>query len=104
VTNTDMALKSPILRVTGKGTVDLPQRRVSYRVEPKAVATTQGQGGPADVAGITVPVIVEGPWDNLSYRPDLAGAVGSATKGKAIEELEKRVPGAGDLGKRLFGR
>lgn len=104
VTNNDMELKSPVFRVTGKGTVDLPQRRMNYRVEPKAVASLQGQGGASDVAGITVPVIVEGPWDNLSYRPDLAGAVGSAAKGKALEQLEKRIPGAGDVGKRLFGR
>jgi len=52
----------------------------------------------------TVPVVVDGPWDNLSYRPDLAGAVGSAAKGKALEQLEKNAPGVGELGKRLFGR
>ena len=47
--------------MTGAGTVDLPQRTVNYRVTP-------------NVAGVlAVPVDVTGPWDNLSYRPDLAG-------------------------------
>lgn len=84
VTNKDLALKSPLLRVEGAGTVELPPRTVHYRIEPKAVASLEGQGGKGDLGGITVPVIVEGPWDNLSFRPDLeAMAKGQASK--AIE-------------------
>lgn len=93
LTNKDLALKSPLLRVEGAGTVELPPRTVHYRVEPKAVASLQGQGGSADVGGLTVPVIVEGPWDNLSYRPDLAAmAKGQATQ--AIQgALGNKIPG-----------
>jgi AsmA protein len=81
VNNQDLSMKSPLLRVEGKGTVELPPRTVHYRIEPKAVASLEGQGGKSDAAGISVPVIVEGPWDNLSYRPDLAGMIqGTATK------------------------
>ncbi len=95
VTNNDLLLKSPLLRLTGKGTVDLPRRRVNYRIEPKVVASTKGQGGAAGVAGITVPVKVQGPWDNLSYRPDLAGAIGGMAKdpGKALESIRGVLPG-----------
>jgi AsmA protein len=91
--NQDLELKSPLLRVSGKGNVDLPKRSVNYRVEPKVASTTEGQGGRGDVSGVMVPVIVEGPWDDLSYRPDLAGVA----KEKAIQELQKVVPGAGGL-------
>ncbi|OAN50650.1 hypothetical protein A6A04_17620 [Paramagnetospirillum marisnigri] len=70
LTNNDLALKSPLLRVEGKGTVDLPQRSVNYRIDPKVVASLEGQGG-GNAAGLVVPVLVTGPWDNLSYRPDL---------------------------------
>jgi AsmA protein len=73
--NTDLSLQSPLLRVAGAGSVDLPKRTVDYRITPRAVASAEGQGGKADLAGITVPVIVSGPWDNLSYKPDLAGAM-----------------------------
>jgi AsmA protein len=73
-TNTDLLLKSPLLRLTGKGRVNLPKRNVNYRLEPKLVATTKGQGGKAGGSGIMVPVVVQGPWDNISYTPDLAGA------------------------------
>lgn len=91
LSNQDLDLKSPLLRVGGAGTVDLPKRQVNYRIEPKIVGTTEGQGGRSDVAGLMVPVIVDGPWDDLSYKPDLAGVA----KGKAMEQLQKVVPGLG---------
>lgn len=57
--NTDLQLVSSELPMTGAGTVDLPQRQVNYRLTPK-------------VAGaLAVPVLITGPWDNLSYRPDI---------------------------------
>ena len=97
LTNNDLAMESPLLRVAGKGTVDLPKQRVDYRVEPKMVASLQGQGGAGNLGGVTVPVIVEGPWDNISYRPDLAGMVGGIAKapGGALQGLKNMVPGQG---------
>ncbi|MBC7906189.1 MAG: AsmA family protein [Rhodospirillaceae bacterium] len=91
VTNKDLALKSPLLRVEGAGTVELPPRTVHYRVEPKAVASLEGQGGQGDLGGIKVPVIVEGPWDNLSFRPDMA----AMAKGQANEAIQ------GAIGRKL---
>lgn len=93
VTNKDLALRSPLLRVEGAGTVELPPRTMHYRIEPKAVATLEGQGGRTDLGGITVPVIVEGPWEKLSFRPDLE----AMAKGKAGEALR------GALGDKLPG-
>jgi AsmA protein len=116
--NDDLQLLSPLLRVTGKGTVDLPKQTVNYRIEPKVVASTKGQGGKADLSGLMVPVMVSGPWNNLSYRPDLAGAL-KQDPGKALEQLKKALPGGdksspssgggtapnpGDAQKKLFGR
>ena len=100
LTNNDLALKSPLLRVEGKGVVDLPQRSVNYRVEPKVVASLQGQGG-GDASGLVVPVLISGPWDNLSYRPDLEALVKQNVQnvGKAVEGLlgggGKQAPSAG---------
>ncbi|HIJ64004.1 MAG TPA: AsmA-like C-terminal region-containing protein, partial [Rhodospirillaceae bacterium] len=97
VSNQDLSLKAPLLRVAGAGTVDLPKRTTTYRVEPKVAATTEGQGGKQDVGGLSVPVIIEGPWNNLSYRPDLAGMVkgnvGQAVKGA----IDKALPGKGGV-------
>ena len=96
LTNNDLALKSPLLRVEGKGIVDLPQRSVNYRVEPKVVASLQGQGG-GNAGGLVVPVLVSGPWDNLSYRPDLEALVKQNVQnvGKAVEGLLGGVQSSG---------
>lgn len=109
LSNNDLALKSPLLRVEGKGKVDLPQRSVDYRIDPKVVASLQGQGG-GNAAGIVVPILVAGPWDNLSYRPDLEALLKQNVQnvGKAVESL---IPGAGGKSDggglnplKLFGR
>jgi AsmA protein len=96
--NNDLKLTSPEVPMTGAGTVDLPQRQVNYRVTP-------------NVAGVlTVPVDITGPWDNLSYRPDLAGiAKGLAQDpGKALDALKNGGSGtgsaAGGLLKGLLGK
>ncbi|MFT5485423.1 MAG: AsmA protein [Paracoccaceae bacterium] len=121
LSNSDLTLLSPLLRVGGQGTVDMPNRAVNYRIEPKLVASTKGQGASADTSGIKVPVVVSGPWDNLSYKPDLAGVIDGIAKDpkKALEGLKNLIPGQGGSGgsgggsaipkpedalKKLFGR
>ena len=80
LSNEDLLLQAPALRVQGAGKVDLPQQRVDYRIEPKAAATLEGQEGQTDVAGLLVPVVVTGPFDDLSYKPDLSNAIDQAIK------------------------
>jgi AsmA protein len=96
--NNDLKLTSPEMPMTGAGTVDLPKQEVNYRVTP-------------NVAGLlAVPVDITGPWDNLSYRPDLAGiAKGLAQDpGKALDALKGGGSGAGgaagNLLKGLLGK
>ena len=69
--NSDLSLLAPLLRVGGAGTVDLPRRYVNYKVTPQIAGTLEGQGGQANAGGVMVPVLIEGPWDALSYKPDL---------------------------------
>tara|TARA_R110000824_G_scaffold118960_18_gene272505 strand:- start:21179 stop:23206 length:2028 start_codon:yes stop_codon:yes gene_type:complete len=71
LSNNDLKLLSPLVRVAGSGTVDLPAQTLDYRVEPKLAATLEGQGG-GTAQGIEVPVIVQGPWASPRFRPDLA--------------------------------
>lgn len=97
LTNNDLSLKSPLLRLSGKGTVDLPQRRIDYRVEPKVVASAEGQGAASGAAGISVPVNIKGPWHDISYTPDLGAALGNVAKDpkKALDSVKGLVPGMG---------
>jgi AsmA protein len=68
--NQDLAVVAPLFRAEGSGTVDLPKRAINYRAVPKLVASCSGQGGDAGKVGLGLPVIVEGPWSNVSVRPD----------------------------------
>lgn len=92
--NDDLKLTSPEVPMTGAGTVDLPLRHVDYKLTPS-------------VAGLlAVPVSITGPWDDLSYRPDLAGMAKDVAKdpGRALDTLKGGASGAKDLLKGLLGK
>ena len=91
LTNRDLQMKSPLLRIEGAGTANLGQRTLDYRVTPKAVASLKGQGGREDLAGVMVPVVIQGPWDNLSFRPDLESLVKQQLDPGKL--LEGKLPG-----------
>jgi AsmA protein len=109
LTNDDLLMLNPLLRVRGAGTANLPARTADYRVTPKAVASLEGQGGDVQETGVAVPVIIKGPWHNLTYRPDLESvlkdAITSPEKVKeSAQDAVKSLKGAGgDLGETLKG-
>lgn len=93
VSNQDLGMKAPALRLSGAGTVNLPKMWVNYRLLPELVASLKGQGG-KDKAGITVPIIVEGPLTKPTYRPDLEGMLKDAlTNPEKTKETVKQVEG-----------
>jgi AsmA protein len=110
--NTDFHLLNPFIRITGNGVVDLANRSLDFHLEPKLVASIQGQGGQGGLAGVAVPFRVTGPWTKLSYAPDMQN-VGKVLTGKLLETLsgDKKgdqsgipKPAVGDVLKGLFGK
>lgn len=91
LSNKDLQMRSPLLRVEGAGVANLGQRTLDYKVTPKAVASLEGQGGRQDVAGVMVPVLIQGPWDDLAFRPDLEGLVKQQLDPGKL--LEGKLPG-----------
>lgn len=75
--NQDFRLLNPFVRISGGGDVDLGQRTINFRIEPKLVANAQGQGGLLGGSGLGVPFQITGPWTKPSYKPDLTKAVGN---------------------------
>lgn len=75
--NKDLKMLNPFVRLNGAGIVDIGNRTLDYRVEPKAVNSIKGQGGKAGLGGIGIPFRIHGPWSNPSYEPDLSGVVNS---------------------------
>jgi AsmA protein len=60
----DLNLHAPLIRVGGRGSVDLVKETLDYLVDAKVVTTSKGQdGGEADeLSGLPVPVAITGPW------------------------------------------
>ena len=72
-TSSDLNLVGPLVRMTGAGTIDLAAKSLAFRVEPKLVMTTEGQGRAGDPVGLGIPVVIDGPWAEPRIYPDMAG-------------------------------
>jgi AsmA protein len=98
--NEDLQAKSPLLRVTGAGDINIGEGTMDYTAKATLVATSTGQGGKdrADVAGVTAPVRITGPFENLKYSVDVAALATDAAKEALTRELERRL-GGGQAGK-----
>ncbi|MQT13236.1 AsmA family protein [Segnochrobactrum spirostomi] len=98
LTNSDLAMAGPLFRLTGAGRVDLPRRTLSYRVDPKVVASLETQDAQgANLAGFNVPVIIEGPWAKPRIYPDIKGILQDPAG--ALKQLKALGGGLSKLGK-----
>ncbi|PWJ22489.1 AsmA family protein [Jannaschia seohaensis] len=78
----DLAFDAPLLAATGAGEVDLAAQNLDYRL----MATLRRN---AESAGVTVPVLFQGPWSDLSIRPDLEWLARRELEARAREEAAK---------------
>ncbi|MDI1227617.1 MAG: AsmA family protein [bacterium] len=69
--NDDLKMRGPLVQTTGSGTVDLPKKYINYRAMPVLTASSAVEGA----KGITVPVDIKGPFNNIKVKPDYAGAL-----------------------------
>ena len=104
--NDDLKLASPLMRATGSGAIDLPQRSLDYTLRPKVVASLAGQGGEQNLTGIEIPVHISGPWSAPDIAPDLAGAINNPKAVEAVKEIGKELKGknAGEIVEDLLGK
>src|SRR5260370_9287095 len=60
-TTTDLNLVGPLVKMTGAGTIDVATKAIAFRVEPKAVMTTEGQGRAANPVALGIPMAIAVP-------------------------------------------
>jgi AsmA protein len=80
--NEDLSMKSPLLRLSGNGDINLVQNSMNYVAKASLVKTLEGQGGKDSVAGLTVPVRISGPFADLKYTLDFGAMVSDSAKQK----------------------
>lgn len=98
VENKDLLMKSPLLRVTGKGWADLPRNTTDYTAVVTVVGTLEGQDGASmeDLKGLPLPIYVKGDLNNPSIGLDLKAMGEALFKGtfkqgaKGLEEKLKQ--------------
>ncbi|HMM92877.1 AsmA family protein [Bradyrhizobium sp.] len=91
---TDLNLIGPLVKMTGVGTIALDTRQIGFRVEPKLVMTTEGQGRAGDPVGLGIPVMLEGPWSAPRIYPEMQGI---------LDNPEAAYARLKEMGKGLFG-
>ncbi|MCT4656622.1 MAG: AsmA family protein [Cohaesibacter sp.] len=106
VTNNDLQMLGPLVRLTGAGQIDLPNQRINYKATPKLVTKLRGQGGLVDANGIPIPIIIKGKLAKPRIYPDIPGILenpqailqglrnlGGAgkTTAKGLEKLDKNI-------------
>ncbi|HKU04938.1 MAG TPA: AsmA family protein [Bradyrhizobium sp.] len=94
-TTYDLNLIGPLVKVTGVGTIDLGTKQMGFRVEPKLVMTTEGQGRTSDPVGFGIPVIIDGPWSEPRIYPEMSGI---------LENPDQAYAKLREMGKGLFGK
>ncbi|MFC4724212.1 AsmA family protein [Glycocaulis abyssi] len=93
LTNNDLSMLSPLLRVTGTGEFNLVEQSMDYRISPRAVASLAGQGGTPELGGIAVPVRVRDSFANPSFSIDFESVARALATGQARGLLDRILPG-----------
>jgi AsmA protein len=107
----EFRLASPLVRVTGSGSLDIAQQTLELHLEPRAVASAQGQGGANDLSGIGVPLLVSGSWGAVSAgidRDKLQQLVTQRAVGAVGDDITRGIDdalgaGAGDIVRGALG-
>lgn len=90
--NQDLSAKSPFLRVSGAGTVDLVKEVLDYTVQTTIVSSSKGQGGESlkDLEGLNIPVKLTGPYTAPKYSVDWGKVLLSSQKAKVDKKVDKK--------------
>ena len=92
VHNDDLSLKSPFLRATGAGDINIGEDSLDYVVNVILVATMAGEGGKAlgELKGLAIPVRLSGPYAALKYKVEFSRMFSGKEQIEAGKELLKK--------------
>ncbi len=87
VRNGDLSAKSPLLRIEGEGTANLPEESLDYLVRTAIVGTLEGQGGQEiqELRNLTIPVRIQGPFAD----PKISVELDKVLEARAKQALDR---------------
>lgn len=83
--NDDLSMKSPLLRLSGAGDINVGNDSINYLARATLAKTLEGQGGGDNVGGLTLPVRVSGAFTDLKYGLEFGSMVSDQTKQKVAD-------------------
>lgn len=92
----ELSLKSPLLRVTGKGDINLVDTELNYRLVTGIVDSIEGQGTTDGSTGFKIPVRIKGSFHDVKVKPDIKDAAKEEAKDKLKDKVKDKL-------KNLFG-
>jgi AsmA protein len=100
--NEDLSMKSPFVRVGGKGDINVGNDSLDYLIKATLAGTAEGQGGKDNVGGLTIPVRLSGPFADLKFKLDFGAAVSEQAKQQAtaaVDAAKQKATAAADTAK-----
>ncbi len=109
VETNNLNMVSPLLEVTAEGSVDLTRSTLDILAHPEITKGPKGKSGANNLAGLSVPVRIEGPLEHPRIRPQIGSLLAnpeSASKavnkiGAALQKKFKGKPLGETLGRFL---
>lgn len=91
--NDDLEIKSPLLRISGAGRIDVAAGTIDYATRVAVVGTLKGQDGRPvnELRGVAVPVKLAGPLEKLAWNIDWSAAAKEALKSQLAGKAEERL-------------
>lgn len=86
--NDDLSMKSPLLRLSGAGDIDIGHDSIDYLAKATLAKTLEGQGGADAVGGLTVPLRVHGPFTDMKYSLEFGAMVSDGAKQKVKAQAD----------------
>jgi AsmA protein len=93
-TTTNLVLTGPIARITGTGSINIAEKTLQLKVDPRLNVGQQNTSASGGGTGLGVPVLIEGNWSAPRIYPDVGGILNDPAG--AFDQLRA-------AGKGLFG-
>ncbi|RLA04239.1 MAG: hypothetical protein DRQ47_03690 [Gammaproteobacteria bacterium] len=90
VTNPDLKLLSPLLRISGNGTANIVDETVNYELQTAIVGTLKGQGGEplTDLKKLMIPLKIKGSMENPKVSLDMKKLLENELKDEVKNKLK----------------
>jgi AsmA protein len=91
VTNPDLAMAAPLIRLKGKGTANIASEALDYTLTTSVVGSLAGQGGEIDesLKGVDIPLTIKGTFQAPKFGLDTKALLEGQFKDEADKAKEK---------------